>query len=114
MWAKACIVARRITIEKDYYNTHTTVNECVFLTWSKSTRDNFKEMRKAAALFSQTKDLAVGPPEYEHREKYSMGNGYYLAADRYFGEKWEVCKIKLSRGYPIVDSNFKWLEDFKE
>ena len=62
----------------------------VLLGFSTHTRDLFPEMRKAAARFEGTAHLAERNAEYEHREKYSMGHGYYLGTHRYSG--WQVSK----------------------
>jgi hypothetical protein len=42
------------------------------------TRDLFPEMRKAAALFEHTKDLATADQSKEQRNRYTGGGGYYL------------------------------------
>ena len=106
-WAKAVIVAELLESDNDpmsdYYGSHQTRR--VFLAWSRTDRDGFVEMRKAAALFPPTADLATGPKDYEHREKYSMGNGYYLAAEDFDRAGWKV--RKLSFVYPPYDLEWK-------
>ena len=96
-WAKAVVVAELRESDNDpmsdYYGSHQTRR--VFLAWSKTDRDGFAEMRKAAASFPPTADLATGPKDYEHREKYSMGNGYYLAAECFDRDGWKVRKLSL-------------------
>ena len=71
----------------DYFG-HTTT-ETVILGWSKHSRDIFSELRKFANLIPETAHFATAPepeteynqhPSDEHREKYSMGHGYYLQA----------------------------------
>jgi hypothetical protein len=42
-------------------------------------------MRKYASNFSETAHLTVENEKYEHREKYSMGGGYYLGESKYHG-----------------------------
>ena len=96
-WAKAVVVAELRESDNDpvsdYYGSHQTRR--VFLAWSRTDRDGFAEMRKAAALFPPTAELATGPKDYEHREKYSMGNGYYLAAEDFDRAGWKVRKFSL-------------------
>lgn len=96
-WAKAVVVAELRESDNDpmsdYYGSYQTRR--VFLAWSSTDRDGFVEMRKAAALFPPTADLANGPKDYEHREKYSMGNGYYLAAEDFDRAGWKVRKLSL-------------------
>lgn len=103
--AKAVIVARlhedRSDPMTDYYGSR-IVRE-VLLGFSKSTRESFKEMRRAAALFPETAALA-GPEGEERREKYSMGRGYYLkrkGVSWYAG--WEVRKLNLDYGVPALE-----------
>jgi hypothetical protein len=107
-WAKAVIIACERENESDPmsdYFSSTTVRT-VILGFSKHTRDLFPELRKAAANFEGTKKYSVEPeytgkpedkeywrPEDEHREKYSMGSGYYLGESKYNG--WIVKKVKI-------------------
>jgi ribonuclease BN (tRNA processing enzyme) len=67
----------------DYYGCHTT--RTVILGFSTHKRDLFSEMRKYARNFEGTAYLAEQNAEYENREKYSMGAGYYLGARKYSG-----------------------------
>lgn len=95
----------------DYFGSTTT--ETVYLSWSTHKRDIFSEMRKAAGKFEHTQVYAEAPvkPENaddywtapdEHREKYSMGSGYYLAHSIYSG--WNVSKTGISTngGYGVT------------
>jgi hypothetical protein len=92
---KAVIVAELHEDESDgmtdYYGYRT--QRTVILGFSTHTRDLFPEMRKVAANFEETAHLAVENTEYEHREKYSMGDGYYLGESKYHG--WIIQKEKL-------------------
>jgi len=85
--AKAIIVGRLKQDESDsqtdYFASSTVSN--VILGFSKHTRDIFSEMRKHAANFEGTAYLAEYNKDYEHREKYSMGAGYYLGESKYRG-----------------------------
>jgi len=96
-WAKAVIVAelRRDVSEpqSDYYNT--TTDRTVLLAWSKHTRDLFAEMRRAAGRYDETAHLVNAGKEAEHREKWSMGQGYYLTETNGYSSGWRVRKWRL-------------------
>ncbi len=83
--AKAVIVARLKQDESDsqtvYFASRTT--RTVILGFSTHKRDIFSEMRKHASNFEETAYLAEYNEDYEHREKYSMGAGYYLGESNY-------------------------------
>lgn len=85
--AKAIIVGRLKQDESDsqtdYFASSTLSN--VILGFSKHTRDIFSEMRKHASNFEGIAYLAEYNEDYEHREKYSMGAGYYLGESKYRG-----------------------------
>lgn len=97
-WAVAAIVAElhedASDSMTDYFNHRTTRR--VVIGWSKHTRDLFAEMRKAAATFPATADLADAPADAEHREKYSMGAGFYLKRGWRDSSGWCVKKSPLS------------------
>ncbi|KKK80688.1 hypothetical protein LCGC14_2821000, partial [marine sediment metagenome] len=115
-WAKAVIVGCKeiddCDLMTDHFNTKSGPE--YLLAWSKHTRDIFSEMRKAALNHPETKHLAIAPdvdsngekktesnkswwtPADEHREKYSMGAGYYLKATHRYDTGWKVCKWSLS------------------
>jgi hypothetical protein len=90
--AKAIIIAEFHIDESDsmtdYFGYRT--ERTVILGFSKHTKDLFSEMRKYAANFEGTLFLAEENKEYEHREKYSGGGGYYLGESRNRG--WIVKK----------------------
>jgi hypothetical protein len=75
----------------DYYGYHTT--RTVILGFSSHTKNLFSEMRKYASNFEKTAHLAEENRDYEHREKYSMGDGYYLGKSKYSG--WAVSKERI-------------------
>lgn len=79
----------------DYFATKT--GRSVILAFSSHKRDLFSEMRKAAALLPETAHLATAGPEAEHREKYSMGSGYYLKTGGSYSTGWNVSKTRLNR-----------------
>ncbi|MFR4273929.1 MAG: fusion protein [Bacteroides thetaiotaomicron] len=85
----------------DYY-AHST-QKTVIIGFSKHKRDIFSEMRKHASNFEETAYLAEFNEDYEHREKYSMGDGYYLGESKYYG--WIIEKV------PVYDRK-RTIEDF--
>lgn len=96
-WAKAALVAELdedcSDIMTDYHGSRTL--RTVVIGWSKHTRDLFPEMRKAAAAFPDTAHLADAPADAEHREKYSMGAGFYLKQGWRDSDGWKVHKRSL-------------------
>lgn len=102
-WATACIVAQRVVDESDtmtdYFATRTA--EEIVLAWSKHNRNLFSEMRKAATLSAHTQHLSDGPKSVEHREAWSMGDGYYLKDGLRYSDGWRVCKTRSPR--PLAD-----------
>lgn len=103
--AQAVIVARLKQDDSDRmtdYYAHST-QRTVIIGFSKHKRDIFSEMRKYASNFEETAYLAEFNEDYEHREKYSMGDGYYLGESKYCG--WIIEKV------PVYDRN-RTIEDF--
>jgi hypothetical protein len=103
----ACEHESTSDLQSDYHGHK--VNKTIYLAFSKHGRDLFPELRKAAANFEETKYLSIAPekpegeagqywtPEDEHREKYSMGSGYYLGCySDHSG--WNISKTKLAIG----------------
>ena len=93
--AQAIIVARLKQDDSDSYTDYfaSSVQQTIILGFSKHKRDLFSEMRKYANNFEGTAYLAEYNEEYEHREKYSMGDGYYLGKSKYSG--WIIEKVKI-------------------
>ena len=93
--AQAVIVAHKMQDESDPYTDYhaSTVTRTVILGFSKHKRDLFSEMRKHASHFEGTAYLSEKNEKYEHREKYSMGAGYYLGKSKYSG--WIIEKIPV-------------------
>ena len=87
--------------QTDYF-AHST-QRTVILGFSTHKRDIFSEMRKYASNFKETACLSEYNEKYEHREKYSMGAGYYLGESKYHG--WIVEKV------PVYDRN-RTIEEF--
>ncbi|SHG20611.1 hypothetical protein [Dysgonomonas macrotermitis] len=101
--AKAIIVGRLKQDESDsqtdYFASSTA--RTVILGFSKHTRDIFSEMRKHASNFEGTAHLAEYNEDYEHREKYSMGDGYYLGESKYHG--WIIEKEPIYNRERIIE-----------
>jgi hypothetical protein len=96
--AKAVIIAEMISDRSDYmsdYHGGTTVRT-IILGFSSHERDLFSEMRKAALNHPETAHLATEPETAEHREKYSMGGGYYLKAGYRYDDGWKISKQRIS------------------
>ena len=74
--------------QSDYFH-HTSINT-IYLAWTFKKRDDFREMRKAALNADDTKELHDCSKDWEHREKYTGGNGYYLGESKYSG--WNIEK----------------------
>lgn len=103
--AQAVIVARLRQNESDSYTDYYSYStqRTVIIGFSKHKRDLFSEMRKHASNFEETAYLAEFNEDYEHREKYSMGDGYYLGKSKYSG--WIIEKE------PVYDRN-RTIEEF--
>ena len=93
--AQAIIVAKLKQDDSDSYTDYfaSSVQQTIILGFSKHKRDLFSEMRKYANNFEGTSYLAEYNEEYEHREKYSMGDGYYLGKSKYSG--WIIEKVRI-------------------
>lgn len=93
--AQAVIVARLKQNESDSQTDYfaSSTQRTVILGFSKHKRDIFSEMRKHAPNFEDTAYLAEYNEDYEHREKYSMGDGYYLGESKYCG--WIIEKVPV-------------------
>lgn len=93
--AQAVIVARLRQNESDSYTDYYSYStqRTVIIGFSKHKRDLFSEMRKHASNFEETAYLAEFNEDYEHREKYSMGDGYYLGKSKYSG--WIIEKVPV-------------------
>jgi len=103
--AQAVIVARLKQNDSDSqtdYYAHST-QRTVIIGFSKHKRDLFSEMRKHASNFEETAYLAEFNEDYEHREKYSMGDGYYLGKSKYRG--W------INEKVPVYERN-RTIEEF--
>jgi hypothetical protein len=98
-WARALIVAELRQNDSDMttdYFSYSTKRR-VAIGFRRSSREDFGEMRAAAATFPETKYLADYNREHEHRENYSGGSGYYLGKSKYSG--WVVRAYDLASTY---------------
>lgn len=93
--AQAVIVGRLKQDESDSQTDYfaSSTQRTVILGFSTHKRDIFSEMRKHASNFEGTAYLAEYNADYENREKYSMGAGYYLGESHYHGWIIEKCPI---------------------
>lgn len=93
--ARAVIVARLKQNESDNQTDYfaSSTQRTVILGFSTHKRDIFSEMRKYASNFEETAYLAEYNADYENREKYSMGAGYYLGENKYSG--WIIEKVAI-------------------
>lgn len=107
-WAKAVIIAELVEDQSDSMTDYfgSTTKRSVILAFSKHTRDIFSEMRKAAANFAETAPLADAPESAEHREKWSMGGGYYLKAGYRHSSGWRVSKQRFYGADPVKSLPF--------
>ncbi len=103
--AQAVIVARLKQDESDMQTDYfaSSIQRTIILGFSTHKRDIFSEMRKHASNFEETTYLAEFNKDYEHREKYSTGEGYYLGGSKYHG--WIIKKV------PVYDRK-RTIEDF--
>lgn len=92
--AKALIVAEQevddCDLQTDYFNTITVKR--IVLGYSTHTRKVFSEMRKFACKIEQTKHLSEKNEQYEHRENYTGGAGYYLKKGSHYSSGWAIRK----------------------
>jgi hypothetical protein len=86
--------------QTDYFASST--QRTVILGFSTHKRDIFSEMRKFASNFEGTAYLAEFNEDYEHREKYSMGNGYYLGENKYHG--WIIKKEPIYKRENTIEA----------
>ncbi len=77
--------------QTDYFASRTV--HTVILGFSTHTKNNFQEMRNHAGNFGGTAYLTEKNEEYEHRENYTGGHGYYLGESKYHG--WIIEKEQI-------------------
>jgi len=94
----ACLKQDESDSQTDYFASKTT--RTIILGFSKHKRDIFSEMRKYASNFEETAYLTEYNKDYEHREKYSTGAGYYLGKSKYRG--WIIEKAPIYNRESII------------
>ena len=77
--------------QTDYFSSKTL--RIVILGFSTHTKNNFQEMRNHAKNFEGTAYLTEKNEDYEHRENYTGGHGYYLGESKYRG--WIIEKERI-------------------
>lgn len=101
--AQAVIIAR---LQEDDSNPYTDYHgystaRTVILGFSGHRKNLFPEMRRYAANFEGTRYLTEENKEYEHRENYSMGYGYYLGKSKYSG--WIIEKESIGDRQQFIE-----------
>jgi hypothetical protein len=98
-WAKAAIAAIQSQDKSDPMSDYFSSVDvrAVLLGWSKSTRNDFRELHRMAALLPETAKFS-GDPRAERRENYAMGDGLYLGDYAKRGG-WRVQKIRFDFGF---------------
>ena len=87
----ACEREDRSDPYSDYFSASNT--RTVILGFSTHTKNNFQEMRNLAGNFAETAYLKEKNEEYENRENYTGGHGYYLGKSKYHG--WIIKKAQI-------------------
>jgi predicted RNA methylase len=92
--ARAVIVAELKADQSDSMSDYwgSTTTRRIILGFSTHARDLFPEMRKAARNHPEVAHLADAAPGAEHRQKYSMGGGYFLKDGGRHSDGWKVSK----------------------
>jgi hypothetical protein len=98
-WATAAILAEYEEDQSDsmtdYFATKTTRR--VVIGWRSGPREDFRQLRKAAATFSETVHLGPDAPKtIEHRDNYAMGGGNYLKASGHYSTGWAVSSTPIA------------------
>ena len=93
--AQAVIIACEREDRSDPYTDYfaATTVRTVILGFSIHTKNSFQEMRNLAGNFAETSYLKEKNEEYENRENYTGGHGYYLGKSKYHG--WIIKKAQI-------------------
>jgi hypothetical protein len=93
--AQAVIIACEREDRSDPYSDYfaATTVRTVILGFSTHTKNSFQEMRNLAGNFTLTEYLKEKNEEYENRENYTGGSGYYLGESKYHG--WIIKKAQI-------------------
>lgn len=103
--AQAVIIACEREDRSDPYSDYFAAStvRTVILGFSAHTKNSFQEMRNLAGNFTETDFLKKKNEEYENRENYTGGHGYYLGKSKFHG--WIIKKAQ------IYDRN-RFVEDY--
>lgn len=101
-WAKGVIVATLTDYDAENSESHagefhTKTLKTIILAWSKHSRNLFPELRKACLNHLETAFLNEPEKSVEHRERFAMGEGYYLTDTKYIRYGWQVKKRNFYR-----------------
>ncbi len=101
-WAKGVIVATLTDYDAESSESHagefhTKTLKTIILAWSKHSRNLFPELRKACLNHPKTAFLNDPKKSVEHRERFTMGEGYYLTDTKYIRYGWQVKKRNFYR-----------------
>ncbi|HIF9544694.1 TPA: LPD25 domain-containing protein [Photobacterium damselae] len=96
-WAQGVIVATLTDYDAERSEPysgefHTKTLKTIILAWSKHSRNLFPELRKACLNHPETAFLNEPEKSVEHRERFTMGDGYYLTDTKYIRYGWQVKK----------------------
>ena len=95
----ACEREDRSDPYSDYFSASTV--RTVILGFSAHTKNSFQEMRNLAGNFAETAYLKEKNEEYENRENYTGGHGYYLGESKYHG--WIIKKAQIYDQSRFID-----------
>lgn len=95
----ACEQEDRSDPYSDYFAASTV--RTVILGFSAHTKNSFQEMRNLAGNFAETAYLKEKNEEYENRENYTGGHGYYLGESKYHG--WIIKKAQIYDQSRFID-----------
>jgi hypothetical protein len=115
-WAKAVIVAQywenHSDSMTDYFHASPDTDKTVYLAFSKTTRNNMPELRKAALKFEETEKWGTGKGKfYVVSEALNDSKTGDIWAGSY-GSEWHRDKLKDDEGNRIEFSTKKEAEDF--
>ncbi|EKO3496355.1 hypothetical protein LO872_003045 [Vibrio fluvialis] len=101
-WAKGVIVATLTDYDAESSQSyagelHTKTLKTIILAWSKHSRNLFPELRKACLNHPETAFLNDPEKSVEHRERFAMGEGYYLTDTKYIRYGWQIKKRNFYR-----------------
>ncbi|MCK5613432.1 methyltransferase, partial [Candidatus Pacearchaeota archaeon] len=100
------LVQDKSDLSSDYHGSIST--RTIILAFSKHTRDLFPEMRMAALNHPETSFLHDADKKAEHREKYSMGAGFYLKQGWRDSNGWKISKVRPYQNNYSIGCDAEW------